>query len=94
MLYQNYPNPFNPVTNILFTINDNQFVSLNVYDVLGNKISSLVNEEKQAGIYSVIFPGNNIANSVSSGSELASSVYFYQLKAGNYTETKKMVFMK
>ncbi len=94
MLYQNYPNPFNPVTNILFTISDNQFVTLNVYDVLGNKVSSLVNEEKQAGIYSVIFPGNNIANSVSSGSELASSVYFYQLKAGNYTETKKMVFMK
>jgi photosystem II stability/assembly factor-like uncharacterized protein len=90
-LSQNYPNPFNPATNIGFTISDFRFVSLKVYDVLGNEIATLVNEEKPAGEYEVTFDGTN----------LPSGIYFYQLKAGPstssgqfYIETKKMVLMK
>jgi len=71
---QNYPNPFNPGTKIKFTIPQTGFTSLKVYDVLGNKVTTLVNEEKPAGEYEVEFSGN----------ELTSGVYFYQLKAGNF----------
>ncbi|MCU0342832.1 MAG: DUF1565 domain-containing protein [Ignavibacterium sp.] len=87
-LEQNYPNPFNPSTNIGFQISDGGFVSLKVYDVLGNEVATLVDEYKPAGSYVVEFnPASSIKNPVS-------GVYFYQLKAGNYIETKKMVLMK
>ena len=87
-LLQNYPNPFNPSTNIKFTISDFGFVNLKVYDLLGNEITTLVNEEKLAGEYEVEF------NPVSSFENPASGIYFYQIKAGSFIETKKMVFMK
>ncbi len=83
-LYQNYPNPFNPATNIGFRISDFGMVILKVYDILGNVIATLINEEKPAGSYEVEFSGN----------ELPSGIYFYQLRAGNCIETKKMVLMK
>ncbi|MCW8822829.1 MAG: T9SS type A sorting domain-containing protein [Ignavibacteriaceae bacterium] len=88
-LSQNFPNPFNPSTKIKFQIpgqarNDNAVFTLNVYDVLGNEIATLINEEKQPGEYEVEF----------NGSELPSGIYFYQLKAGNYIETKKMMLLK
>ncbi|HSW55158.1 MAG TPA: T9SS type A sorting domain-containing protein [Ignavibacteriaceae bacterium] len=87
-LMQNYPNPFNPVTSIQYAVNSRQFVMLKVYDVLGNEIATLVNEEKQPGIYQVEFsPESSIKYP-------ASGIYFYQLKAGGFIETKKMVFMK
>jgi hypothetical protein len=81
---QNYPNPFNPITKIKYRIADFGFVSLKVYDILGREIAALVNEEKSAGNYKVQFDASEIPN----------GVYFYQLKAGNYIETKKMVLMK
>jgi hypothetical protein len=84
MLRQNYPNPFNPVTKIKYQIAEINFVTLKVYDVLGNEIVTLVNEEKPAGNYEVEFDG----------SMLPSSIYFYQLKAENFIETKKMVLIK
>jgi enterochelin esterase family protein len=88
MLYQNYPNPFNPSTNIQYALGSRQFVSLKVYDLLGNKIETLVNEEKDAGTYGVKFnPSSGIR-------DLVSGIYFYQLRAGNYTETKKMLLLK
>jgi photosystem II stability/assembly factor-like uncharacterized protein len=92
-LSQNYPNPFNPSTKIKFEIpdqvrNDNRLVTLKVYDVLGNEIATLVNEEKPAGEYEVEFNTSSIKHLPSSG------IYFYQLKAGNYVETKKMVLLK
>ncbi|GIK60592.1 MAG: T9SS type A sorting domain-containing protein [Ignavibacteriota bacterium] len=92
-LSQNYPNPFNPSTKIKFEIpdqvwNDNRFVTLKVYDVLGNEIATLVNEEKQPGTYEVEFNTSSIKHLPSSG------IYFYQIKAGNYTETKKMILLK
>jgi hypothetical protein len=83
-LSQNYPNPFNPSTKTRFTIPQTGFVSLKVYDVLGNEIATLVNENKPAGEYGVEFNGNG----------LTSSVYFYQLKSGKFIETKKMLLMK
>ncbi|MGB5531376.1 MAG: T9SS type A sorting domain-containing protein, partial [Ignavibacteriaceae bacterium] len=83
-LEQNYPNPFNPKTNIQYAISNRQFVTLKVYDVLGNEIASLVNEEKPAGEYEVEFDATG----------LPSGIYFYQLKAGNFVETKKMLLIK
>jgi len=83
-LSQNYPNPFNPSTKIKFTITELRFTILKVYDVLGNEVATLVNEYKSAGEYKVEF----------SGSELTSGIYFYQLKAGSFIETKKMQLIK
>lgn len=83
-LSQNFPNPFNPVTTIRFTIADFEFISLKVYDVLGNEITTLFNEEKPAGSYEVEF--NNEG--------LPSGIYFYRLTAINYSETKKMILLK
>jgi hypothetical protein len=83
-LSQNYPNPFNPTTTLNYQIPELSFVSLKVYDVLGNEIVTLVNEEKPAGSYEINF---NAAN-------LSSGIYFYKLQAGSFVETKKMVLMK
>ena len=90
-LYQNYPNPFNPTTNIKFRIAKLGFVSLKVYDVLGRKVATLVNEEKPAGSYEVKFDG----------SDLSSGIYFYKLSVsalpsqdGHYTSVKKMILLK
>lgn len=90
-LDQNYPNPFNPSTMIKYTIpnvtvrgNEGLRVQLIVYDVLGNEIVKLVDENKPAGNYEVTF----------NASSLSSGIYFYQLKAGSFNETKKMVLMK
>jgi len=83
-LEQNYPNPFNPSTRIKYQIAENDFVSLKVYDVLGNEVATLVNEEQTMGNYSATFN----ASSLSSGS------YFYKLQTGSFVETKKMVLMK
>ena len=83
-LQQNYPNPFNPVTRIKYEIPQLTNASLKAYDVLGNEIATLVNEEKPAGIYEVEFDAIG----------LPSGIYFYQLKAGNYIQTKKMMLIK
>ena len=88
-LEQNYPNPFNPSTSIQYTIGSKQFVQLKVYDVLGNEIATLVNEEKPAGSYVVEF---NVAQD--SRPAIASGIYFYKLQAGRFVETKKMILIK
>ena len=84
MLYNNYPNPFNPSTNIRFSISDSRFTTLKVYDILGNEVATLVNEEKPAGSYEVNF----------NASMLASGIYYYRLTAGNFVEIKKMLLLK
>ncbi len=81
-LSQNYPNPFNPTTKIEFSIPQTSLVSLKVYDVLGREIATFIYEEKPEGVYNIIFNGSN----------LSSGVYFYQLKSGNFVETKKFNF--
>jgi hypothetical protein len=89
---QNYPNPFNPNTTIEFWISDFGFVSLKVYDILGNEVATLVNEEKPAGRYEIEF--NVTQSTLADRPEIASGVYFYRLQAGNYIETKKMVLIR
>ena len=90
ILFQNYPNPFNPATTIRYTIPDDCRILLKVYDVLGNEITTLVDEVKNRGIYSVNF----------GSAEISSGIYFYQLIATSassgkiFTETKKMVLIK
>ena len=84
ILSQNHPNPFNPTTKIKYQIPESGLVTLKIYDVLGDEISVLINEEKPVGNYEVEFDARR----------LPSGVYFYQLKAGNYVETKKMVLIK
>ncbi|MBK9098050.1 MAG: T9SS type A sorting domain-containing protein [bacterium] len=90
VLHQNYPNPFNPTTNIGFRISDGGYVSLKVYDLLGNEVATLVDEYKPAGSYEVKF------NAVGTGCDLSltSGVYFYQVKTGDFKETKKMILLK
>jgi len=83
-LNQNYPNPFNPSTIISYTIPINGFVTLKVFDVLGQEIITLLNEEKPVGSYEVEFNTKG----------LPSGIYFYRLQAGNFIQTKKMVLMK
>ena len=81
---QNYPNPFNPTTIIDYSIPQTSFVTLKIYDALGNEVASLINGQKSAGNYKIKF----------NGSKLSSGIYFYRLNAGNYSETKKMILMK
>ena len=83
-LEQNYPNPFNPSTSIHYTIGSSQFVKLKVYNLLGDEIVTLVDENKSAGSYQVDF----------NASSLTSGVYFYRLAAGSFIETKKLVLIK
>ncbi len=87
-LKQNYPNPFNPITKIEFQVLNMGFVTLKIYDVLGNEIDILVNEELSAGKYIVEF------NAVSDNRNLESGIYFYRLNAGSFVETKKMLLLK
>ena len=84
VLEQNYPNPFNPTTTISFSIPTSAFTSLKVYDILGNEVATLLNEEKPAGNYEVRF----------NASSLTSGTYFYRLSAGSFTEVKKMILIK
>jgi hypothetical protein len=83
-LEQNYPNPFNPKTSIQYAVGSGQFVTLKVYDVLGNEIATLVNEEKPAGSYDAEFYAEG----------LTSGIYFYELMAGEYSNVKKMLLLK
>ncbi|MBT8386429.1 MAG: T9SS type A sorting domain-containing protein [Ignavibacteria bacterium] len=104
-LYQNFPNPFNPSTKIKFTIptsslptgqaglnpspyqgegHRERLITLKVFDVLGSEVANIVNEEKPAGSYEIMFDATTFP----------SGVYFYQLRAGNFVETKKMVLVK
>ncbi|MDQ3022093.1 MAG: T9SS type A sorting domain-containing protein [Bacteroidota bacterium] len=83
-LEQNYPNPFNPSTVIRYSLIENSFTSLVVYDVLGNEVATLVNEKLNAGSYSVDFDGANYP----------SGIYYYRLESGSFSEVKKMILLK
>ncbi|MFZ2323509.1 MAG: T9SS type A sorting domain-containing protein [Ignavibacteriaceae bacterium] len=91
-LEQNYPNPFNPTTKIRYSIPNVEThrdaslrnVMLRIYDILGNEVTTLVNEQKEPGYYEVDFSASNFA----------SGVYIYRLQAGNYISTKKMMVLK
>ena len=83
-LYQNYPNPFNPTTNIDFSIPQKSKVTLSIYNTLGQIVSTLINEEKEAGIYQLKF----------NASTLSSGVYFYKISTGEFNQTKKLILLK
>jgi photosystem II stability/assembly factor-like uncharacterized protein len=83
-LLQNYPNPFNPSTTFRYSIPIQSKVVIKVYDILGNEIATLMDEEKSAGTYELTWNATN----------LSSGIYFYQLKAGDYIDTKKMILLK
>lgn len=85
-LIQNYPNPFNPSTTISYQIQSSNFVTLKVYDVIGNEVAVLVNEWQEPGRYNAQF--------TTSGKQLASGMYFYTLTAGNFIDTKKFILLK
>jgi hypothetical protein len=83
-LYQNYPNPFNPVTTIRFQLPESEKVELKIYDMLGREVKTLYNKIAPAGIVDVDFNADN----------LASGVYIYRIKAGNYIASKKLMLIK
>jgi hypothetical protein len=83
-LGQNYPNPFNPATTINYSLPKAGNVKLTVYNTVGSKVATIVNEYKPAGSYSVKFNGTN----------LASGIYLYRLESGNYSAAKKFILMK
>ncbi|MCW8805510.1 MAG: choice-of-anchor D domain-containing protein [Ignavibacteriaceae bacterium] len=83
-LEQNYPNPFNPTTTISYSIKEKGLVTLRIFDVLGNEVKTLVNEDQEVGVYRLEF----------NASFFASGIYFYSLKAGDFVSTKKMILLK
>ena len=83
-LAQNFPNPFNPATSIRYSIPQASVVTLKVYDILGNEVANLVNEEKDQGVYTVTFNAGG----------LSSGIYFYTLRADGFVQTKKMLLIK
>lgn len=84
VLQQNYPNPFNPNTKISYSLKEDGFVTLKVYDVLGNEVAELVNEDKEAGVHSIVFNGD----------KLVSGIYIYKIIYKNRVESKRMILMK
>jgi hypothetical protein len=83
-LLQNYPNPFNPTTDIQYSVKNSCFVTLKVFNVIGKEVATVVNETKTPGLYNVSFNAAGLSN----------GVYFYRMKAGNFTMTKKMILLK
>ncbi|GEM_PF-963076 len=88
-LKQNFPNPFNPITSINFEMPTAQNVRLTVYNMLGQSVRTLVNDQRSAGLYTILWDGRDDA-----GHMVGSGVYFYQIQAGSFTKTAKMVFLK
>ncbi len=87
-LHQNYPNPFNPSTLIRFSLPEDTQLAINIYNLLGQKVTTLLNKELKAGNHEVNF------NTASAGYNLASGVYIYSLESKNFSQVKKMILMK
>jgi len=93
-LDQNYPNPFNPSTTVKYSVPEAGNVELKIYDIIGNEVATLVNESKTPGSYEVEFSAKGGSASGGNAVQLASGVYIYSLRAGNFIQIKKMVLMK
>jgi hypothetical protein len=88
-LHQNYPNPFNPVTTLRYDLPVNGFVNIMVYDMLGRKVKTLINQTQDTGYRSVIWNATN-----DYGRPVSAGIYLYQIQVGKYISTKKMVLLK
>jgi flagellar hook assembly protein FlgD len=88
-LRQNYPNPFNPVTTLRYDLPENALVNIIIYDMLGRQVKTLVNQTHDAGYRSVIWDATN-----DYGKPVSAGIYLYQIQAGEYMQTKKMVLLK
>lgn len=88
-LFQNYPNPFNPSTSVMFTVPKNGLVTIKVYDMLGQEVTTLVNEVVDRGVYNVIWDGKN-----EQGSYVSSGNYIYRMVAGDFIKSRKMMLIK
>ena len=88
-LHQNYPNPFNPTTTIAYDLPEDAFITLEIYDILGRRVRTLINSQIEAGYQKIIWDGRN-----DYGLELSSGFYFYRINAGNFNKTQKMVLLK
>lgn len=90
LLSQNYPNPFNPSTNIVYNLKEKSLVTIEVFDMLGRKIRSLINDEQQnSGLHTVVWNGLN-----SNGEFVSSGIYIYRIKANDFINSKKMILLK
>ncbi len=88
-LHQNYPNPFNPTTTIVYDVPEDSYVTLTIYDLMGRRVYELVSGRVSPGTYSIIWNGTDANNN-----SVASGMYLYQLKSGDFVETKKLVLLK
>jgi flagellar hook assembly protein FlgD len=88
-IFQNYPNPFNPITNIHYLLPQDSFVSLNIYNLMGKKVKTIVNNFQSAGEKYVRWNSTNDDNK-----NVSSGIYFYTLTTGNFIKTKKMILVK
>ena len=88
-LHQNYPNPFNPVTTLRYDLPENAMINITIYDMLGKQVKTLVNQTQDAGYKSVIWDATN-----DYGKPVSAGIYLYQIQAGEYISTKKMVLLK
>ena len=88
-LHQNYPNPFNPVTTLRYDLPENNLVNITIYDMMGRKVKTLINKTQNAGYRSIIWDATN-----DYGKPVSAGIYLYQIQAGEYISTKKMVLLK
>jgi hypothetical protein len=88
-LHQNYPNPFNPITTLRYDLPKNRLVNIIIYDLLGRQVKSLINQTQDAGFKSIIWDATN-----DYGKPVSAGVYLYQIQAGEFRQTKKMVLLK
>ncbi len=88
-LDQNYPNPFNPITTLRYDLPENSLVSITIYDIMGREVRTLVNQTQDAGFKSVIWNATN-----DYGKPVSAGVYLYQIQAGDFVQTNKMVLLK
>ena len=88
-LHQNYPNPFNPVTTLHYDLPVNGLVNITIYDMLGRKVKTLINQTQDAGYKSVIWDATN-----DYGKPVSAGIYLYQIRTGEHISTKKMVVLK
>ena len=89
ILNQNYPNPFNPVTTLRYDLPENAMINITIYDMLGSQVKTLINQTQDAGYRSVIWDATN-----DYGKPVSAGMYLYQIQAGEYISTKKMVLLK